>query len=269
MLVYENKSKKLIEDYDKYFQKLGAPSLLDQIDSPEPIELEAILTWRSSSKVGAKQLSRFEIHAHRPVGEAEFVDRSVRGSFLLSAKIDLQLPSKVCPVKISGIFVRAGEALLIRRMTVIEPGEHPDLDAKVEALKEPQSVMSERFGELTFVIESKEFKGEFKDVDRMVSVNFIDTSPDQIAGQIAKLSAYFDQDRAFETQCVEVLEEHAKFREHVHPGAQIRLSGLRLDSNLLFASFHAPGVNFANVVGVWRNGRFEDPRVDEVSTARF
>lgn len=262
--MYENRSKRLIEDYDKFFQNLGAASMLDQIDSPEPVELEAILTWRSSGQLGAKKLHRFEVHAHRRVGETEFVDRSVRGSFLLGAKIDLTLPSKVCPVKVTGIFVRAGEALLIQRITTIDPGQHPDLKAKVDALKQPQSAMSERFGALTYSIESKEFQGQFDAGGRIVSVYFKETSPDEIAGQVDKLSAYFADDRAFETQCIAALEQHPKFKKHAQPGAAI-LSSLRLDNNLLFASFHAPGVNFANVVGVWRDGRFEGARVDEVN----
>lgn len=266
MTTHLNKSKKLLVDYDKMFQKLWRQEILDQFDEGELVSLEVFGTWRGSLTRGAKSMHRFRLFASRPTGEDAFVDRKQGGFFLLSAKEPLAdtLGGGLRPFAIEGYTSDSGRTFLMRSASPLELSERPDLQAKMDELLTEKTYASDVLGELMYDIRYDAFAGELREGEELVSITLQNTGPEEVAEQASKLADFFEHRESVEATCRELLWADAKLRSYAPgPNPALALVRLSLDANRLSASFHAEATGTGHVVAFWQDGQFGNVRVDK------
>src|SRR5688500_4943293 len=126
MTLYENKSKNLLEAYDRSFSKLGSSSsVLDQLAEGDPVEIEVLARWKVSAGVGANQLHRLHGLAWRYAPDDQFQAKPLRLSFLLSSKTKLgrDVTVDVCALRVVGWVSRSEDALLVKSLEVLDIDE--------------------------------------------------------------------------------------------------------------------------------------------------
>jgi len=269
MWTYENKSKKLLEDYDKLLRKLGGASIFPRFEGSEAQEIVAYAKWTSSATVGAKCLHAFRIHAWRSEDQGAFHDTMVRGRFLLSKNMELDSAAtrELSAFRLVGHFSNDQELFLIQRATLLPLEENEELRPKMEDLLSEKVHVSDRLGRLTYDIHFNTFRGQVLREGRAVLLELADTAPDSVEAQEAKMDALLNGETGALKSCVATLRMDARFKANTTSEApDVELSSVRLRSNLFLVSFHVrpSSVEFANVACLWRDGDFDRFRVDEI-----
>ncbi|PRP91928.1 hypothetical protein [Enhygromyxa salina] len=263
---YENKSKKLVEDFGKVLERMGGSGDMTAF-AEAPLESAVVIAkWRSSAEVGAKKAHRFNLYSCRKASEDSFTDRLLRGHLLLHKKVELDSDvwGEIAAFQIEGLFAEGG-AVLIRSLEKLDLEDDAELKTKFDELHEDKTYESKTLGTLTYRLRDHSFTGSISHGGRSVLLTIKDTGPDDIEQQSQKLSQFFDPEGNLEPEFKQLLRDHRSFKKHTTADATIDLSSLSLDGNLLMAHFSVPSLSQASTVAAFRDGEFKFRRVDHIA----
>lgn len=262
---YTNKSKKLLEDVEKFIKKCGGNPDMSTFDTPLD-EAVVFAKWAGSATIGAKQKHRFRIHSTRRAGATEFTDRMAVGHLLLPKKNELpgEVTGELIPLEIEGYFSNTGNSVVIRSLTPVDADE-AGLRAKMDELYEDKEHASESFGTLVYQLRSHSFTGHFERDGRRVDVTFRDTGPSEIDAGCKNLEKFFDPADDVAADLKELVRNHESFEANASKGASPELSHVWLADTAVTVNFSAPGIGIAYARAVLRDGEFKFRRVDKIT----
>lgn len=262
---YINKSKKLLEDVEKFIKRCGGNPDMSTFDTPLD-QAVVFAKWAGAATIGAKQKHSFRIHSTRRDGASEFTDRMAVGHLLLPTKIELpvEVTLDLIPIEVEGYFSNTGTSVVIRSLTAVDVDE-AGLREKMDELYEDEEYASESFGTLVYQLRSHSFTGQFARDGRLVDVGIRDTGPGEIDARCKLLEKFFDPADDVAAELKELVRNHASFQANASTGATPELSHVWLDGTAVTVNFSAPGIGIAYARAVLRDDEFKFRKVDKIT----